>query len=245
MKKYFSNAASIKINVAQLLLLWILFPVVWGILYIIKPDSSTAADGLIWDFIGGIELLEVAIAIIKERVLFDTSSIGELTVTVLLKAFPDAVLVGVVAHFVNQVWDLWMSKLKGVNAMTIFPTFAGIALSSIVVTAISHLGDLIAIISEIAVIAIMLIGFRIMFRGRLGGGKIFSFKKILVLIIDGLYAVILVCSVALMMVASFDEVNLGFGESIKLVITSLVLATVASVGVFFVRSGVKKDTSVV
>ena len=76
-------------------------------------------------------------------------------------------------------------------------------------------------------------------------GAIFSFKKILVLIIDGLYAVILVCSVALMMVASFGEVNLGFGESIKLVITSLVLATVASVGVFFVRSGVKKDTSVV
>ena len=243
MKKYFGNSVSIKVNVAQLLLLWILFPVAYGILYIIKPDSTSATDGLIWDFVGGIELLEVAIAIIKERVLFDTSSIADITAAVLLKAFPDAVLVGVVAHFVNQVWDIWMSKIKNVEAMTILPTFVGIALSSFVVTALSHLGDIISMITEFGVIIIMLIGFKIMFRGRFSS-KIFSFKKILVLFIDGLYAVILVCFVASMMVASFSEPALPFWDSIKLIVTSLVCMTVASVLVFFARRGAKKDHSI-
>ena len=243
MKKYFGNSVSIKVNVAQLLLLWILFPVAYGILYIIKPDSTAATDGLIWDLVGGIELLEVAIAIIKERVLFDTSSMADITVAVLLKAFPDAVLVGVVAHFVNQVWDIWMSKIKNVEAMTILPTFVGIALSSFVVTALSHLGDIISMITEFGVIIIMLIGFKIMFRGRFSS-KIFSFKKILVLFIDGLYAVILVCFVASMMVASFSEPALPLWDSLKLIFTSLICMTVASVVVFFVRRSAKKDNSV-
>jgi fatty-acid desaturase len=112
--------------------------------------------------------------------------------------------------------------------LPILPTFLGIFASMIIVNLIELFkNQAIVIVSEIAVIIIMLIGIRMLF-GRTFFSKAFSLIQILKFAVDGVYAIIISCYVSALFLVSAGFMP-DFSKAVAFVVQMVVITAVASV----------------
>jgi hypothetical protein len=203
-------------NLAQLLLLFVLFPIFSLICEAIAPNSSI--NGLI-AFLGRIDLCDTIADILTQYVSGITSGdVAQITIWVFLKEFPAAIIYGLIVHLCicifDFIWDPIKLKERSFKPLPILPGFIGIFLSSIITSLIGLTGNAFtAFLMEIGVIIITIFGIRLMFSA-LSMKKIFSLKKVLNWIIDGLYAVILSTYIATLMIiieGQFADSKTAFG----------------------------------
>ncbi len=253
MAGFFRNTKSTIVNIAQILLVAFALPFCFLICYIVNPDPNSSIFNFVMDMLSQISLFDVAASVIKDYLSYNSQNIGEISLLVILKAFPDTVFVSVVVHALNTIFvHMWRvaNLAQGdaslfVKPMTVFPTFVGLCLSTAILKLLNSWGNMVALISELAVIVIMVFGFKLMFKSMFGGRRLFSIHKILVLIIDGIYAVILVCFVAILAVVAFSNPRMQTVDALRYISESLVATTLASVIVWVVRNAVDKSKSII
>lgn len=232
-------------NIAQVLLVCILLPIVAIIFYITSQNTAaTSLYSFCLSLIEAIPLCELSCGLLSQYVSGSVEvDVAEITLTVILKAFPETIMVSVFVHFFNQLfekgWDLTRSSMgfsgKFFKPLPIFPTFLGLICATIISKSFDLFkNDLITIIAEFGVIIIVIIGIKIMFTARLPKG-IFSFKKILIFIIDGIYGVIVSVYIASMLLVSLGGSFSTTNEMFGFVATIVGVTMVATIIVWVVR----------
>lgn len=226
-------------NIAQLLLLYLLFPIFIFACEASSPLSSTSA---IINFLGQVPLCDTIADILSQYVSGITSNdIAQLTLWVFFKELPAAMIMGISVHFCiavfDIVWDPVRLEDKSFHPLPILPGFFGIFLSTIITNVIGlTANDVIVFFAEFGVVIVMLLGIRLMFSALKKPKSIFTIKKILEWIIDGIYAVILsiyVASAIFIIQGGFGN----FGKDLGHVLLMSTITLIASVVVYIVRLG--------
>ncbi len=234
--RFFKGLRNIVMNVSQIIIVGLLFPAFSIICYLFSADNPGSAFwSNVFSLLSEIPLFKLVCGLIAQYLSsFSAADVAEITVTVFLKAFPETVLVAICVHFFVQLftreWDALnislMRKKKTTKrqlwVIPILPTFLGIFASTIIVNLLELFKDqTVIIISEIAVVIIMLIGIRMLF-GRKFYSKAFSLITVLKFFIDGVFAIITSCYLAMLFL-----VSAGFATDFK-----------AAVGLVLIMSGI-------
>lgn len=175
-------------NIAQVILVVIalpLFAIIFGAVFGIGGGSVQFGSAMS-SLIGKIPMCDVWVDILYQSSGGLTfSEVASSTVLVIIKAFPEALISAICVHTCVQIFK------KIARGLPIFATFIGIIIAT-VITGLTGLSGNIAteILIDFGVIIIMFIGIKFMLKGAFGIPKIFTGKKILLIIIDGLLAVI-------------------------------------------------------
>ena len=223
-------------NLAQILLLFPIVPIALLICEKITPASSIS--NLI-SFIGQVPLSGILADILSQYTSAITSTdIADITLWVFFKEFPTAIIAGISVHFCISIFDfIWApikSKYKSFRPLPILPGFLGVFISSLITGAIGLTQNVYTEFAiEMVVILIALFGIKLMFSS-LFPKKIISFTKILIWIIDGLFAVIIsiyVASLILLLEGNLSDPARAIGAC--LIIAGVTI--IASVLVYFVR----------
>ena len=226
-------------NLAQILLLFVLFPLFALICETIMPTSSIT--NLI-SFLGQVPMCDVLADLLSQvSSSFNSGDVAEITLWVFFKEFPTAMIAGLSVHLCTGIFDfIWSpltSRSRSFRPLPILPGFLGIFLAAIVTGLIELNGsDMITFISEIGVIIVMLIGIKLLFSS-LKVTRVISVTKALGWIIDGLYAVILAAYVATMMLI-IKGILVDTVKAITMCVIMAVITIVASAIVYFVKAAI-------
>ncbi len=226
-------------NAAQIILVAIFLPIFAFSLAAISRENEglSNVNELLKSLIDAIPVCEVCANLLCQ--FWEGLSVGSvmsLSVSVLLKAFPEAIISIICVHGCCQLFNK-----KNVRGLPIFPTFLGIFIATVITVLTGLSGsDFMQILVEFGVIIIILIGLKLVFKSAFGGAKIFSIKKILILIIDGLFAVLSTTYVAGLLLAAQGE----FGAAKDTFVKVLILAATEILGgylVVLVKKGESSD----
>lgn len=232
----FRNAIS---NVAQIVLVVILLPFIAIIIGLISGTGSGAGNmsGMISSLIGKIPLCDMWVDILHQYTGGLTASdVASSTMLVIVKAFPEALISAICVYFCVQI-----GKKIGARGLPIFTTFAGIVIATII-TSLTGLGSNLTteILIDFGVVIIMIIGMKIMFSGTFGGTRIMTGKKVLLLIIDGLLAVITTAYVSVLLLAA-SGVYANIGQAIGRIYLLTGIEIIAVLIVWGVNEAVDPD----
>lgn len=227
-------------NIAQILLLFVLIPIFAAIC---EPFNSTSAISGLISFLGQVDLISSVADILSGLSGSITSNdIANATVWTFVKEFPAAIIAGISVHFCitgfNVMWDAVRLKMPGFKPLPILPGFLGIALSVIITNIIGLTNnDALSFFIEIGIIVVAFFALKMIFSGR-WGRSLFSIKRVLLWLIEGIYAVIIATYIAGMLL-----IMRGYEHSspIMFVITLSTITFIASVLTFFARRGVAAD----
>ena len=188
-------------NVSQIVLIAILFPFVAIIIALISGTGGGFgnASGLISSLIGSIPLCDLWVDILYQfSGGLTASDVASSTVLVIVKAFPEALISSICVYICVQI-----GKKVGARGLPIITTFAGIVVATIIISLTGLSNNLTTeLLIDFGVIIIMIIGIKIMFRSAFSGLKIMTGKKVLLLIIDGLLAVITTAYISVLLLAA-------------------------------------------
>lgn len=223
------------VNLAQILLLFLIIPVFVMICEALSPFSS--ASGLI-SFLSQGPLFEPIADILSQYVSgITTGDIAQLTLWVFFKELPAAMIAGVSVHFCIAVFDfIWqplkLTYKKSFKPLPILPGFLGIFLSTIITNVIGLTGSaLVSFIIEFGVVIIMIFGIRLMFSALKLPKNFFSLFNFLEWIIDGIFAVILsiyVVSAVFIMRGGFGDVWKDLSHILLMSLITMIAAVVVS-----------------
>lgn len=225
------------VNIAQGLLVFFLLPFFAFICEAFSPDSTIS--GII-GFLGQVPLCATLADILSQYSAgINQSDVLNITIWTFLKEFPSAIIAAISIHFCISLFNIiWAGYPKYAKPWPILPAFLGIFLFTIITNIIGLTGsDLISFLIELGLVVIMLIGMKVMFTTRMKG-SIFSIKKILLWVIEGMYAVIISAYVAALMLVLRGATP---GNPFGFIALMAGVALIASVLVFFTRLAVDKD----
>lgn len=160
--------ASLISNIAQILILVLILPIVFAII-----DADT-----LMNFIQGVPIFDTWTGILYNYATIDTSSL----VWIYTKSFFEALIMGICVHTAIGIGNVLQAK-----GLPILSTFVGIIAGSIVIKLLGVTQGF----QIILYIAIMLIGIFMMVKGVFTKLKIFDIKSFLMLIIESILAVIM------------------------------------------------------
>jgi hypothetical protein len=227
------------------ILVCIFLPFVAMIFYIASQNTAaTSFGGFLLSLMEAIPLCELSCGFLSQ---YMTGSMGvnvtEITLILILKAFPETVMISVFVHFFNQLFEKGWSVTrigmgfsgKHFKPLPIFPTFLGLVCATILSNCFELFkNDMVTILAEFGVIIVTIIGIKIMLSGRFANG-IFSFKKIFIFVIDGIYGVIVSVYVAAMILVSSGGSFNNMGEVITFTMGIVGVTMAATILVWFVR----------
>ena len=225
-------------NIAQCLLLFLIFPIFIMICEALSPTSGVSS---MITFLGQMPLCDTLADILSQYTSgISSTDVAEISVWVMLKEFPAAIIVGISVDFFINVFEMnWAplrKKEKSFKPLPILPGFLGVFAAAIVINLIGLTGNGFATFAiELCVIGLMLFGIRLMVSS-VGLTNFVSLKSILIWIIEGLYAVIVSAYVAVAVIIMRGDIP-SFGDSIKTLLLMAVVTLVASAVVFIVRLG--------
>lgn len=192
-------------NIAQILLVVILFPalsVFFGVSF-----GNGSMSNMISSLIEKIPLCEMWVDILYQYTGgLTVSDVASSTVLVIVKAFPETLISAICVYICVQ-----LGKKIGAVGLPILSTFVGIVIATII-TSLTGLSNNIKteILIDFGVVVVMIIGIKIMFTGVFGGGQMVKGKKVLLLIIDGLFAVITTAYISALLLAAYGAyANIG------------------------------------
>lgn len=247
----FKGFFNLKINIAQIILLVILIPFVAIICNVISPNGTASSfGGIMLSLIGEIPLCRLLCGLLSQYVSgFAAADITNITVIVFLKAFPEAMLVSICVHFFVQLfsreWNIFKLSLsqsaqKRFKPLPIIPSFIGIVCATVITNLIDLFGNaFVSIIAELGVIIVMIIGIKIMFSRKLNM-NIFSLKRILLFMIDSVYAIIISTYIATIFMVALGMVN-NLRTAIYIVSIVAGITIIATVIVWFLQNITQND----
>lgn len=197
---------NIRSNIAQIILIFILFPFLAIIFSVVFKNAPTAFADFLMNLIGQIPVCDIWVDILYQSAsgLTQAKFIDMIPVA-MMRAVPETMLLTVCVHAANQ----FSLKVLRQHGLPIFSTFAGIILATFLASAAGLIENLIA---ELGVLVIMSIGIMLMFKAVLGsqGYAVFGFKRVLYIFLDGVLAVI-ACAYASMLLIVF----LGYYSNVR------------------------------
>jgi len=246
--KYFKGFYSLRVNIAQIIVVCMLIPVVALICNLFAPDNGGWAFGnFIFSLMDEIPMCNIWCGLLAQFIGGSGDlDLAGITIMVFLRAFPEAIMVGVLIHFFcelfNKEWNIFKKKekIRNFHPLPIFPSFLGLFAATLLINLLDLMkSDLITLIVEICIVAIMITGLKMMFGTRYAGG-IFSLKKILTLIIDGIYGIIAAGYMTVMLMGSSGLIN-GMSDLLPAILAVTGLMMVASLIVWWVHRESEKD----
>lgn len=238
--KLFQGIRNTISNIAQILLVVLLFPCVAILLGVISSsDSSTM--GVLVSLIGKIPLCEIWLDILYQYSgSLSAEAVLSSTLLVILKALPEALISAVCVYVSVQL----SRKLKS-RGIPIFATFIGIFIASIITTLTGLSGNVTTeIIADFGVLIIMIIGLKIIAKSVFSGIRILSIKKVLLFIVDGLFAVITTAYISGLIMAA-TGVYVSIAQAIGRVFILTGIEIVVAMGVGIIGDLAEKDSSIV
>lgn len=238
---------NLRSNIAQIAICFVLFPTVMTICYIFS-SSTAGSESLskLLSMFSDVPVCGVAFDLLSQYVAVGAEvKISEISVLLFLKAFPETIMVSVLVHFFVQLFQRDYNSINTTSTgnqivapLPILPTFLGLVVSTVLVGLLNLSGNaMITFIAELFLIAIIIFGIKLMFGKKFTNG-IFSLKKILTLIIDGLYAVIFSTYVASMVVVGSGTIQ-RFKEAFAFEMTMIGAVLVATALFHYIRKACK------
>lgn len=228
-------------NLAQVLLVGIILLVFGSLGAVFFPTETIT--GLI-NYLGQLPFCNTIADILSQFTdAMRADDIAGVTVWTFFREFPAAIISGICIHFCtsifNRMWAPLRRKDESFKPLPIFPGFLGLFLSSIVIISVRALAksDLLVFGIEIGIILLMVFGIKVMITGRWGSNP-FSLKRILLFIIEGLYAVVLSANVAGLIVIMKEEQPVATPAFVAML---LIITVIASFLVSIARIGVDRD----
>lgn len=179
-------------NISQIILV-VFVSVILLFFKLISPETAIAA-------LENVPLCTTLANVLSSMTVASTGDIVEITIWTLLTEFPTAVLVGIIIHIVITIWNplIWHGY-DNKKPWPLVPGFIGLLLSTFIVNIINLVGNMIlAIVIEVFVIALLFSCIRPISKA-LKITNFISVRKILNLVIDGIYAIQLAAFVAAIM----------------------------------------------
>lgn len=230
-------------NIAQIVLVVLLLPFVAILFGVISGTDAGAAStvGLINSLIGKIPLCEIWLDVLYQYSGgLSAEDILSSSVLVILKALPEALISAACVYLCIQI-----SKKLMARGLPIFATFVGIVIAS-VITGLTGLSNNMTteIIADFGVSIIILIGLKIMAKSLFKGLKVLSGKKILLFVIDGLFAVITTAYISGLIMAAAGIYS-SVGQAIGRVVILTGIEIAVAIGVGIIGDLAEKDSSIV
>ena len=189
--------ASLISNIAQILILVLILPIVFAII-----DADT-----LMNFIQGVPIFDTWTGILYNYATIDTSSL----VWIYTKSFFEALIMGICVHTAIGIGNVLQAK-----GLPILSTFIGIIAGSIIIKLLGVTQGF----QIILYIAIMLIGIFMMIKGVFTKLKIFDSKSFLMLIIESILAVIM-CGYVVALTL-FSEGAIGLSKLLFVLCASII-----------------------
>ena len=216
-------------NIAQILLVVLLLPFLAILLRIIFGNDASSAIGFLGSLLGQIPLCGNLFEMFVQygSGLTDPEAVRSVS-SILLRSFPEALLLTVSVHSVNQIHKVIFQA----HGLPIISTGAGVLLSAILSSLIKRSPNLIMEIGvDLVVVIGMIIALRAVFN-RSGHG-IFGLHRILIIIIDGILGVITCTYVCLLLMAALGYYP-DFGDALRRVLIVSGLVIVAAIIRWFI-----------
>lgn len=217
-------------NVAQIILVVLFLPAVSIIIGSVSgANTSGNISGFLSSLVGNIPLCDIWVDILYQyKGGLEVEDVLSSTLLVVLKALPEALISALCVYAAVQVSE----KLKS-RGLPIFATFIGIAIASIITSLTGLSGSLTTeVIIDFGIVIVMFIGLRFMLKSVFRRMNVFSFKKILMFFIDGLFAVITTAYISgLIMAASgvYSSAGEAVGRTMILTGVEIVAAVIAAI----------------
>ena len=227
------------INIAQLILVVILLPFIAIIFSAFSGNPASGLGTFLMSIISQMPMGEMLFDLLSTLVSgFTAADAINVSITVLVSALPEAIISAIFVSACIAVTDILWRPWKFTDdnkPLPILAAFVGIILSTVFI-AVLNIPDsaLVTLLSELLLIVILIIGIKFLFKSIFPGTKIFLVKKILYLIIDGLYAIIMTSYVAALTVVATGGCS-GIGEAGKYIAGVTGVTVVASVIVWFIH----------
>lgn len=173
-------------NIAQILILVLILPIVFAII-----DADT-----LMNFIQGVPIFDTWTGILYNYATIDTSSL----VWIYTKSFFEALIMGICVHTAIGIGNVLQAK-----GLPILSTFVGIIAGSIIIKLLGVTQGF----QIILYIAIMLIGILMMVKGVFTRLKIFNGKSFLMLLIESVLAVIMCGYVVALILFSEGSISIA------------------------------------
>lgn len=235
-------------NVAQIILVVILLPFVAIVIRMISGVGAGGANmtGMLSSLIGNIPLCEVWMDVLYQYAGGLTAAdVATSTVLVILKALPEALISAICVHTCVRIEKVLKTMSvpdqRKHYGLPIFSTFVGIVIAT-VITSLTGLTHSVTseILMDFGAIIIMLIGFKILFRTVFRGRGIFEGKKILLFIIDGLFAVITTAYISGLLLAA-KGAYASTGQAIGIIFVLTGIEIIAAVVVCWISKAVDPE----
>ena len=186
---------------AQIGIVFLLLPLLLSIAAAISQKGGDQfANGVGADtlsqFLGELDkipMLNIFVDVLSKAESFTVDQTLNISLTVMLQALPEALISGVAVYVSGLI-----AKKIGITGLNILPAFIGIFLSTLLLKVFTLIkSGLISLVVEIFVVVIILSAFGITSRRLLPGGFSVA-KRILMLVIDALLAVLVTAYAAAM-----------------------------------------------
>ena len=229
-------------NVAQIILIVILLPIIAVLLRITSGNQGGAIGtvGIIASLVGKIPLCDIWVDILNQfNGGLSAETVMTSSIAVILKAFPESIITAVCVYLCVTT----SIKLK-TTGLPIFATYVGIVIATLITSLTGISGNINAeILADFGVVIIMLIGLKIMFSSVFRGMKAITGKKILLFVIDGLFAVITTAYISgLLMTVQGSYATIGEAVGRVYILTGIELLAAVVVGI--IGSLSEKDNSI-
>lgn len=229
-------------NISQIAIVVVLLPFIAIILGVIAgPHNGVIGSaGVLSSLIGSIPLCEIWVDLIYQfSGGLSAEEVLSSTVIVILKAFPETIITAICVYICVTA----SKKLKAVG-LPIFATFVGIVIATIITTLTGISGNTTTeILVDFGVIIVLIISLKIMFTRIFHGMKGISGKKILLFVIDGLFAVITTAYISGLLIAAQGGYK-SVGEAIGKVYILTGIELLTAVGVGLIGDIAEKDESI-
>ncbi len=226
---FFKGVKTTISNIAQIILVVLLLPMAAIVIGSVSGGNETAnVSGFLSSLVGNIPLCDIWVDILYQyKGGLAVEDVLSSTLLVTIKALPEALITAICVYVAVQI----SGKLKALG-LPIFATFIGIVIASIVTSLTGLSGSmLMETIIDFGVVVVMLIGLKILFKSLFRGIKVFSAKKILLFLIDGLFAVITTAYISGLILAAagvYSSVNQAVGRT--MILTGIEVLTAIGVG---------------
>ena len=223
-------------TLAQIAIIVILLPFIAVILGLFFSDIKSINKFLL-TLIDNIPLFEVWVSLFSEfGSAISAGQVIESTLYIYIESFFEAFITGISVHIFNNI-----GKALKFSGLPILTTFVGVFVGCVILKMTSAMGNNLGIIAaNLGVIVIMVVGIKFIFGSIFPSRGIFSLQKILMLIIEGLLAVI-VCGYVTMLAIIANGYVTSVGDAAIKLTAITTLTVIALLVVYFLRGSEDYD----
>lgn len=242
MGKLFRNFGTVKRIIVQIIIVVLLLPfaaILFGVVF--NSGGSANNAGFLYSLIGKIPLCDIWVDMLYQYSGgLDVSDVASSAFMVVLKAFPETLISVICCYACERILNRGNSR-----GLPILAAFGGVTIATLITNLTGSSGNMLAeILMDFGVVIILIIGIKIMFNSVFNGARIMNIKKILVFIIDGLFAVITTGYISGLLMA-VNGLFSSVGEIIGKISALTAIEIIAAGIVWLIGNAAEKDGTII